>query len=133
MHGVSRGEEVLDDDADAGVGAKVVDVPFLVEGEVALVNLLQDGDVVVGAESLVVHVPEIESSRILLESNVDLLNGGRRCRRSLGLERDGERQVIIPTGGCVVWEGVLDSCWSRGLVGLGIVDWCQSFLDGTAK
>ena len=133
MHGMSGSEVIVEDDADARVGSKVIDIPFLFEGEVAFVYLLQNGDVVVGSEGLVVHVPEVEPSSIGLKSNVDLLNSGRCCRGSLRLERDGKRKIVISAGECVIGEGVLDSRWSRGLVGLGIVDWRKSFCDSTSE
>lgn len=50
VHGMGERRLVVDDDAEAGVGAEVVDVPVRVEGCVAGVDLFEDWGVVVGSE-----------------------------------------------------------------------------------
>lgn len=63
VHGVvGDGDVVVDEEADGGVGAEVVDVPFWVlwVGDVARVREEEDRVVVVCAEGDVVHIPEVD-------------------------------------------------------------------------
>lgn len=76
---VGKNKRIVEYDADRGIGAEVVDVPFGVVGVriIALVGEEQDGVVVVGAERNAVHFPEKEECLIDEQRDIDGCGGGR--------------------------------------------------------
>lgn len=88
---------VVDDDADGGVCAEVVDVARLVEGHLVGLYVAEDGYVVVVAEGgvvdLVQHICAVGG-----QCDVELLGGGRVGRRDwIDWDRGGE--WVVGTGG----------------------------------
>lgn len=81
MHvdGVGQHKRIVEYDADRGIGAEVVDVPFGVVGVgiVALVGEEEDGVVVVSAERNTVHFPEEEECLVDKQRDIDGCRGGR--------------------------------------------------------
>jgi hypothetical protein len=125
MHGMGQGCGIGDDNANGGVGAGVVDVPFGVHGvgSIARLSEQQDGVVVVSTECRIVHCPDkvvrcVESSR-----NCDI-DGCSWVRG--GLEReiwDSAGQGIICADRCRSRLG--GGFGRRAGVGLRIVYGCQ--------
>lgn len=87
MHRMRGSALVFDDDSDARVGTKVVDVPLRIVGirGISPVGEQEDWVVHVPAEGLVVHLPENVAGRVGADGDSNLLRGGW-CGR--GWERE---------------------------------------------
>lgn len=83
MHGMGRRRGVVDHHADGRVGAEVLDVPRGGIGEVSLVGQEEYRIVVVGAERLLVELPEENIRAVDDKANIEVFDRGW----SLGFER----------------------------------------------
>ena len=104
MHGVGSGKFVMDDDADGGVVAEVVDVPLGVVGvgEVAAVGKHEDGVVVVGAVGDAVHVEEVVVGGVGAEGDGDVLRRGGFVGGGEGEVGDCFVEVVVAAFGVFV-------------------------------
>lgn len=115
---------VADDNADAAIVGKVLDVPVVVEGQVTLVDLKKGGVVEVAAEIDATKRP-LNNTRVITE-DLDLHGPGNGNIGRLELHDGlGESEVIVDAGTGV---GNVPGTASRrfGLIGQVVVDSSES-------
>jgi len=124
------GGEIVDDDANSGVRAEVLYVPFFGVAEISLIGEEQDRIVVIDAETDVAERPEKVSSFIHEEIDVKLFGCGWGRGGCDGKVGDGFVKGIVRAcswigdvprgaGGCEVGVGfvIVDCCHGVRLVG----------------
>jgi hypothetical protein len=86
-------------DPDAGVGAKVVDIPFRTIGVRIVAKIREEKDrlIVVCSEGAIIHRPDPMQGGILPELDVDVLSYRRIWIRSDRKPRRSISERILPT------------------------------------
>ena len=105
VHRVCNWSGVVNEDADGGIGSKIVDVPLWVVRvrDVASIGEKKDWPVVVPTERLTVHGPDEVASGVWPERDVDLLSEGWVGRGGKRKEWCGQREIVIATIRLGVW------------------------------
>jgi hypothetical protein len=96
MDRMGHEKEVVEDQADGGVGAKIEDVPLRLKRKVALVDCREQSMIVVGTECTVVHEPD-EVGAVGAESDIDSLNRSWYSLWGHLAESGCKAQIVVAT------------------------------------